>query len=63
MESTHCQKQYVGKSEWLFKNFQLFTYRHKIKSMDQNNPIFVEKHFFTNGQDFNKDTKFVAIKL
>ena len=30
--------------------------------MDQNNQIFVEQNFCTNGHDFNKDAKFNIIE-
>ena len=49
LESTHCQKQYVGKSGWLFY-LRLNNYRHKIKSMNQNNLMLVKEHILTNGE-------------
>ena len=38
----------------------ILNYRHKIKSMDKQ--IFVEKHFHSNGHDFNRDAKSILIE-
>ena len=42
--------------------FRINNNRHRIKSIDQNNLLFVEQHSRINDDDFNKDAKFTIIE-
>ena len=61
LESIRSHIRYHRKLELLFY-FTSNSYRHKKKSMDQNNLIFVEQHFPTNSNDFNEEAKSTLIK-
>ena len=61
LECTHPSKQYTRKSEWAFK-FRINNHRYRIKSLNHNKLLPVEKHFRLTDYDFNKDIEFTRIE-